>query len=88
MVIFPSIWEPSTSQRHFGGFKNRITDIGNQISPRYRDGDGINKQKNGYKMLARRAGRGDARVEAVLSMASTVPISIKQFGIAGPIPKK
>ena len=39
-------------------------------------------------MLARRAGRGDARVEAVLSMASTVPISIKQFGIAGPIPKK
>ena len=74
--------------RHFGGFKNRITDIGNQISPRYRDGDGINKQKNGYKMLARRAGRGDARVEAVLSMASTVPISMKQFGIAGPIPKK
>jgi len=72
--------------RHFSGHTPMKKDIGTQHSPRYRSG--IDQLRNGYKMLTRRAARGNPRVEAALSMASICPVAVKEFGITGPLPKK
>ena len=60
-------------------------DMGLQQSPRYRNG--VFKAERGYAMLTRRAGRGDARVEANLRMDSSCPV-VEQMFVEGPLNKR
>ena len=75
----------NASFRYFGHGQPLGRDIGQQHSSRYRSGK--NHRREGYEMLKRRAG-GDARVKRALLLKGTCPVTMKEFGVQGPLPKR
>ena len=75
----------NASFRYFGHGEPLSRDIGSQFSSKYRSGK--NHRREGYEMLKRRAS-GEARVKHVMLMKGTCPVTRKEFGVQGPLPKR